>query len=148
MKEENSHLSPPNSQFSTFNSQLSKGYKQTEVGVIPEDWRTVTLEDAATSGGLVRGPFGGALKKEFFVERGYKVYEQKNAIYETVETGEYFIDSRKYRELDRFHVYPGDFIVSCSGTIGCIYQIPKGAPQGVINQALLKAISGKSNTVV
>src|SRR5439155_13392329 len=41
-------------------------------------------------------------------------------------------------ELERFRVKPGDFIVSCSGTIGCIYRIPNGAPEGVINQALLK----------
>jgi type I restriction enzyme S subunit len=113
-------------------------YKQTEVGVIPEDWDIITLENAAVDGGLVRGPFGGTLKKEFFVEVGYKVYEQKNAIYATVEEGEYFIDSRKYKELSRFHVHPADFIVSCSGTIGSIYQIPVGSPKGVINQALLK----------
>lgn len=78
------------------------------------------------------------MTKNIFVERGYKVYEQRNAIYETVEKGDYFIDSLKFRELERFRVRPGDFIVSCSGTIGCIYQIPDGAPDGVINQALLK----------
>jgi type I restriction enzyme S subunit len=116
------------------------GYKQTEVGVIPEDWNTLALDNATVKGGLVRGPFGGALKKELFVERGYKVYEQRNAIYATVEKGDYFIDSSKYKELERFHVLPGDLIVSCSGTIGCIYQIPAGAPEGVINQALLKII--------
>lgn len=55
-----------------------------------------------------------------------------------MEQGDYFIDSRKFRELERFRVEPGDFIVSCSGTIGCIYQIPGSAPEGVINQALLK----------
>ncbi|MEK7323448.1 MAG: restriction endonuclease subunit S, partial [Pseudomonadota bacterium] len=114
------------------------GYKQTEVGLIPSDWTTVSLENAAVNGGLVRGPFGGALKKEFFVDRGYKVYEQRNAIYETVEIGDYFIELSKFKELDRFSVRPGDFIVSCSGTIGCIFQIPHGAPAGVINQALLK----------
>jgi type I restriction enzyme, S subunit len=74
----------------------------------------------------------------FVVDRGYKVYEQRNAIYGTVEKGEYFVDLRKFRELERFCVKPGDFIVSCSGTIGCIYQIPSDAPEGIINQALLK----------
>jgi type I restriction enzyme S subunit len=114
------------------------GYMQTEVGVIPEDWRIVALEDVAVSGGLVRGPFGGALKKEFFVKNGYKVYEQKNAIYGSAELGGYSIDSKKYRELERFRVEPGDFIVSCSGTIGSIYRVPANAPEGIINQALLK----------
>lgn len=117
---------------------VKPGYKLTEVGTIPKDWDTITLENAASGNGLVRGPFGGALKKDSFVERGYKVYEQRNAIYGTVEKGEYFIDISKYRQLERFCVQPGDFIVSCSGTIGSIYQIPKGAPEGIINQALLK----------
>ena len=40
--------------------------------------------------------------------------------------------------MHRFSVSPGDFIISCSGTIGRIFQIPPDAPQGVINQALLK----------
>lgn len=123
---------------------VAAGYKQTEVGTIPEDWKLVPLESTVLNGGLVRGPFGGALKKEFFVERGYKVYEQRNAIYGTADKGSYFIDESKYKELARFQVQPGDFIVSCSGTIGSIYQIPEGAPEGVINQALLK-ISLDSN---
>jgi type I restriction enzyme M protein len=114
------------------------GYKQTEAGVIPEDWSTMTLEAAVQKDGLVRGPFGGTLKKDSFVDRGYKVYEQRNAIYGTVEIGEYFINSSKFRDLERFRVKQGDFIVSCSGTIGCIYQIPSDAPDGIINQALLK----------
>jgi type I restriction enzyme S subunit len=118
--------------------EIKKGQKQTEMGEIPKDWDIVTLENATLNGGLVRGPFGGTLKKEIFVESGYKVYEQRNAIYRTVEMGNYFIDSNKYKELERFSVHPGDLIVSCSGTIGCIYQIPIGSPDGVINQALLK----------
>ncbi len=123
------------------------GYKQTEVGVIPEDWETLTLEGAVRTSGLVRGPFGGTLRKEFFVERGHKVYEQKNAIHGTLDRGNYFIDDEKFRELERFRVRPGDFIVSCSGTIGSIYKLPKQAPSGVINQALLK-ISLNSQVVV
>ena len=35
-------------------------------------------------------------------------------------------------------MYAGNFIVSCSGTIGRIFKIPREAPPGVINQALLK----------
>lgn len=114
--------------------QVAKGNNNS----IPEDWRRVPLVDLAKNNGLVRGPFGGALKKEFFVRDGYKVYEQKNAIYSSVELGEYFIDDRKFRELRRFEIEEGDFIISCSGTIGKIYKIPKGHPKGIINQALLK----------
>ena len=118
--------------------ELKPGSKQTKMGVIPEDWSSNSLSSLCLPGGLVRGPFGGSLKKEFFVKEGYKVYEQRNAIYQSVEMGSYFIDHNKYTELKRFDVVPGDFIVSCSGTIGRIFQIPKDAKAGVINQALLK----------
>lgn len=114
------------------------GYKRTEVGVIPEDWGIKSLSDLSPRQNLVRGPFGGALKKESFVESGFKVYEQRNAIYKTCEIGSYFISPSKFSEMQRFSVVPGDFIVSCSGTIGRIFQIPPEAPPGVINQALLK----------
>lgn len=86
---------------------------------------------------FVRGPFGGALKKEIFQPDGYAVYEQQHAIYRNLDF-KYFIDERKFSELKRFSVAPGDMIVSCSGTIGKTFVIPKGAPKGVINQALLK----------
>ena len=118
--------------------EVPVGYKRTEVGVIPEEWDIMQLADVCTSQGIVRGPFGGSLKKEAFTTSGFKVYEQRNAIYKSCEIGSYFVDQSKYAEMHRFSVSPGDFIISCSGTIGRIFQIPREAPQGIINQALLK----------
>lgn len=119
-------------------NQIPSGYKQTEVGLIPEDWDLVSLQNMAIQNGLVRGPFGGSIKKEHFTKTGYKVYEQRNAIYGTIDIGNYYIDQKKFDELKRFSVSHNDFIISCSGTIGRIYQIPDKYPKGVINQALLK----------
>jgi type I restriction enzyme S subunit len=39
--------------------------------------------------------------------------------------------------MKRFSVQPGDFIVSCSGTIGKISRVSESSPPGIINQALL-----------
>jgi type I restriction enzyme S subunit len=103
----------------------------------PSNWEVKQLEEICLQNGLVRGPFGGSLKKEFFTKDGYKVYEQKNAIYRDSEIGSYYIDKVKFNELKRFEVHENDFIVSCSGTIGKIFLMPKGAEPGVINQALL-----------
>lgn len=90
---------------------------------------------------IIRGPFGSSLKKEFFVPKGentYKVYEQKNAINADATIGTYYIDEKKYNELKRFSCVAGDIIMSCSGTIGKIYQLPDDMEKGLINQALLK----------
>lgn len=106
---------------------------------IPEGWKIVKLGDLCMKKeGLRRGPFGSAIKKEFFVPDGYKVYEQSNAIYNDVERGKYFINASKYQELINFKIEPGDLIVSCSGTLGKIAEIPLNAKPGVINQALLR----------
>ena len=86
---------------------------------------------------FVRGPFGGALKKEIFTSNGYAVYEQQHAIYRNLDF-RYYIDESKYDSLKRFSVNPGDMIISCSGTIGKTFIIPENAPKGIINQALLK----------
>ena len=91
---------------------------------------------------LVRGPFGGSLKKECFVSDGYAVYEQQHAIYDNFSNFRYFIDGTKYEELKRFSVNPGDMIMSCSGTMGKIAIVPDDSPKGVINQALLKITVG------
>lgn len=87
---------------------------------------------------LKRGPFGGALKKEIFVEHGYKVYEQRNAIQDDFLIGRYFISESKFREMKDFAVLPDDLIVSCSGTLGRVAIVPESAQPGVINQALLR----------
>lgn len=87
---------------------------------------------------IKRGPFGGALKKEIFVNEGYLIYEQYHAINEDFSMARYFIDDKKYNELIAFKVLPGDLIISCSGTLGKIAELPKNARMGIINQALLK----------
>ena len=97
-------------------------------------FQMIELGDVCT---FIRGPFGGALKKEIFEPEGFAVYEQQNAIYQNLSI-RYHISSQKFDELKRFAVHSGDLIVSCSGTIGKTFVIPECAPQGVINQALLK----------
>ena len=101
--------------------------------------REITMGEIADGkDGLRRGPFGSAIKKAFFVESGYKVYEQGNAINNDCKRGHYYISADKYTELSSFQLKPGDFIVSCSGTIGKIAQLPADAELGVINQALMR----------
>ncbi|MCU4806635.1 restriction endonuclease subunit S [Bacillus cereus] len=88
--------------------------------------------------GIRRGPFGSALKKEYFVnESDYVVYEQQNAIYNNYET-RYNITKEKFDELKKFKLEEGDFIMSGAGTIGRISRVPKGIKQGVFNQALIR----------
>ena len=94
-------------------------------------------------GGFLRGPFGGALKKEIFVEKDfntYKVYEQGVVLNKNEGIGRYYITEDYYKSsMYRFEVKPKDFLVSCSGVnYGAIFQLTENAEPGVINQALLR----------
>ncbi|MFZ4589375.1 MAG: restriction endonuclease subunit S [Ignavibacteria bacterium] len=104
-------------------------------------WDLITIEKMVKKEkhSIKRGPFGGALKKEIFVESGYLVYEQFHALNNDFSFKRYFINEKKYKELIAFDVKPGDIIISCSGIyLGKLAIIPKYAIPGIINQALLK----------
>lgn len=102
---------------------------------INPDWQMVELGEVCD---FKRGPFGGSLKKEIFVGDGYKIYEQKNAIQNNFEIGDYYIDKNKFEEMRGFELLANDLIISCSGTMGKIAIAPENIKQGIINQALLK----------
>lgn len=104
-----------------------------------DEWKPSKFEDLLDKkNGVRRGPFGSALKKEIFVQKSdYVVYEQQNAIYNHYET-RYNIPESKFKELRKFSLTQGDFIMSGAGTIGRISRVPKGIKQGVFNQALIR----------
>ena len=52
--------------------------------------------------------------------------------------GSTILHKKKYDEMKSFHVKPYDLLVSCSGTLGRITELPGDAPEGIINQALLR----------
>ncbi|GCL35358.1 restriction modification system DNA specificity domain protein [Sphaerospermopsis reniformis] len=100
-----------------------------------EGWEVKTLGSLCD---FIRGPFGGSLKKSCFKSSGYAVYEQQHAIYNQFKEIRYFINESKYQEMKRFEIFPGDLIMSCSGTMGKVAIVPDGIHKGIINQALLK----------
>ena len=64
---DNEQLKMDNYPLSTINSPLRKGYKQTEVGVIPEEWEVNQLGEIAS---IKTGPFGSALHERDYVQEG------------------------------------------------------------------------------
>ncbi|UEB44510.1 restriction endonuclease subunit S [Capnocytophaga ochracea] len=105
---------------------------------MPNGWEWCRLGDL---GEYKKGPFGSSLTKSMFVpfsQSAIKIYEQKNAIKKDYSLGEYYISKEKFKDMSAFQVLPSDIIVSCAGTIGETYILPKEAPIGIINQALMK----------
>ncbi|MBQ9685618.1 MAG: N-6 DNA methylase [Oscillospiraceae bacterium] len=119
--------------------QVTENYKPT-IKIDPA-WEMTSLGCVCD---FVRGPFGGSLKKEIFVEDGYLVYEQHHAISGDFSYQKYFIDEKKFQEMKRFEVFTDDLLVSCSGTMGRVAIVPSEHRLGIINQALLKLTPRKS----
>ncbi len=107
---------------------------------LPQGWVECQLEDILSNEkySIKRGPFGSSLKKTFFVPSGIRVFEQYNPINNDPYWSRYYITESKYQELEAFTAKAGDFLVSCSGTLGKILQLPVDVEKGIINQALLK----------
>jgi len=98
-------------------------------------WQDVLLKE---NGAFRRGPFGSTLTKAIFVSSGYKVYEQYCPINDDCSFARYFVTPEKYRQLTSFAVRSKDFLISCSGSLGRITQVPNVFDEGIINQALLR----------
>ncbi len=91
--------------------------------------------------GIMRGPFGGDVKKEFFIPKSayaFKVYEQGVVYNKDPNIGNYYISKERYEKLKRFAVRPGDILISGAGTLGELFELPNGIEEGIINQALIR----------
>lgn len=92
--------------------------------------------------GLLKGPFGSDLKRSLYVSKGsgtYKVYLQENILKERNDVGDHYISKKYYEEkMSRYAVKENDFIVTCDGTLGEIYQLKDLTEEGIISSSLLR----------
>ena len=104
------------------------------------DWKEVDITKiiAKEKNALKAGPFGSALKKEIYVEKGYKIYGQEQVIAQNPFYGDYYINEEKYLELASCKVQPNDILISLVGTIGKVLILPNNIEKGIINPRLLK----------
>jgi type I restriction enzyme S subunit len=114
--------------------------KNVKKGVLPEGWKNVSIIDIVEKGkhSLKAGPFGSTLKKEFYVQKGYKIYGQEQVISDNAFFGDYYINKEKYLELKSCSVKPFDILISLVGTVGKVLILPEDCQEGVINPRLIK----------
>ena len=106
----------------------------------PKGWDSYLLEDLASDEkhSIKAGPFGSSLKKEDYVERGYKIYGQEQVIKDDLTFGDYYIDESKFKSLRNYKVKEGDILISLVGTYGKIAVVPEKHEEGIINPRLMK----------
>ena len=109
------------------NSQLiPPGYKQTEVGVIPEDWESTTVRDIASPvrNAIVGGPFGSDLVSNDYVEAGVPVLRGQNMGSRFVSGSFAFVTQTKAHSLEANLARPGDLVFTQRGTLGQVSLVP------------------------
>jgi type I restriction enzyme, S subunit len=115
---------------------IPKWFKQTDIGVIPEEWEVVELWEILQNKWYIRWPFWSALKRWEMIDSWIPVYEQQNAIYNH-RNFRYYIDNEKFNILKRFQVRTNDIILSCSWTVWKVSIISSSDEKWIISQALL-----------
>ncbi|MEM7070167.1 MAG: restriction endonuclease subunit S, partial [Pseudomonadota bacterium] len=100
-------------------AEMKAGYKQTDIGIIPEDWDVITfnaLADPNDSHSITGGPFGSNLQSKDYTPKGIRIIQLQN-IGDGVfhDNYEIFTSTEKADELRSCNVYPGDIILSKMG---------------------------------
>ena len=119
--------------------ELKKGYKHSEVGIIPEDWNLALIPHIISKkDGIKIGPFGSQLKKDLLTTIGYKVYGQENVYEKNMNIGNRFINKEHFEKLKTCEIKGGDFLISMMGTIGKTMIVPNGIETGIMDSHLLR----------
>jgi type I restriction enzyme S subunit len=107
--------------------ELKPDYKQTEVGVIPEDWQCTTVRDIASPArnAIVGGPFGSDLVSNDYVQDGVPVIRGQNLACRYVSGPFVFVSSAKAKSLEANIARPGDLIFTQRGSLGQVCIVPR-----------------------
>lgn len=104
--------------------EVKPGYKQTEVGAIPEDW---DIEPLGTRASFKTGPFGSALHQSDYVDGGIPVINPMHIndgrIIPNVTMS---VSEEAARRLTDFRMKPGEIIIGRRGDMGRCAVVDEG----------------------
>lgn len=91
--------------------EVSVGYKQTEVGVIPEDWEVTKLGD------LIDYTKGYAFKSNVYTSDGVRIVRVSDTTYDSiVDTMPVFVPRKSASQYSRWRLRENDLVVSTVGS--------------------------------
>ncbi len=98
---------------------IKEGYKQTEIGVIPNDWEIVQFNDIADKHkkwSITGGPFGSNLKTTDYTNDGIQIIQLQNiGDGKFINQSQVFTSEEKANELLSCNINPNDLILSKMG---------------------------------
>lgn len=119
------------------------GYKQSEVGIIPEDWNVITLESITPTNkryGIVDGPFGSNLKTIHYRKSGIPIITSGYVTEGIFSASDYlYVDEEKFKQEQRSAVHGGDIIMAKIGVrCGASAILPSNHDIGILSGNALK----------
>jgi type I restriction enzyme S subunit len=123
--------------------EVKPGYKQTEVGVIPEDWDAVPISSLTPQNrknGIVDGPFGSNLKTIHYRTSGIPIITSGYVTDGKFHAEKYlYVDRSKFLEEKRSAVQPGDIVMAKIGErCGASAILPHTHETGILSGNALK----------
>ncbi len=116
-------------------------YKQTEVGVIPEDWDCPSISELAgnCANAIVGGPFGSDLVSKDYAAAGVPVVRGQNMGSHYVSGEFVFVSESKAKYLQANTARPNDIIFTQRGTLGQVSLVPSEAfERYIVSQSQMK----------
>ncbi|MBS0588704.1 MAG: restriction endonuclease subunit S [Proteobacteria bacterium] len=101
---------------------LKLGYQQTEVGMIPEDWEVMSVEDIAEVRSGKRLPLGNSLTDKVTAYPYIRVADMETG---TVNLDEIkYVPEQVYPSIKNYRIFLDDIFISVAGTLGIVGKIP------------------------
>src|SRR3990172_4458779 len=124
--------------------EVKTDYKQTEVGVIPEDWETCYLQDLVDSSNPITY---GVLKPGDYVPNGIPLLQIKDVIHGDIDpTQLHRIGTQLDGQYSRTRLVGEEIVVSLVGTIGRIAHIPKLLAGGNLHRNLARIFVSENHS--
>ncbi len=116
--------------------EVRAGYKQTEVGVIPNEWAVCLLSD------ISRRITDGDHATPARTSQGYYLLSARNVLDGRIDVSDVdYVGAGEYQRMrSRCAPEPGNILISCSGSIGRVAVVPAGFECVLVRSAALAKI--------
>ena len=103
--------------------ELKPGYKQTEVGVIPEDWDVKAIDELAKVTSGKRMPLGTSLTDR---PNAHPYIRISDMVPGSVRTSDLmYVPESVFPAIKRFRIFSHDIFISVAGSLGIVGKVPK-----------------------
>ena len=98
------------------------GYKQTEVGMIPEDWDAKTIDEVGFVTSGKRLPLGTSLTADETSHPYIRVTDMQPGTVSLADIK--FVPESVFPAIKRYRIFRGDLFISVAGTLGIVGRVP------------------------